>query len=243
MMVERSRSVASQAMAILSERIRTQVYPPGSRLPSESDLADELGVSRASIRSALSRLAGDGLVLRKQGDGTYINAHIENIPTRMGGLWSFARLIDHSGHTPHIRLLDQRVRLPDAKEAEALRMAADEPVLLLTRLFYADDIPAILTHSLVPLAMLLVPVDQVDGSLLLNEFVHRYYRGEVAYVIFDIEATLPAEATCAALNLGGDQPLLRLSQVFYTKVNQPVFYSTAFCNDKIIRLRLAQAWE
>ena len=243
MMVERSRSVASQATAILSERIRTQIYPPGSRLPSESDLADELGVSRASIRSALSRLAGEGLVLRKQGDGTYVNAHIENIPTRMGGLWSFARLIDHSGHTPHIRLLDQRVRLPDAQEAAALGLAEDEPVLLLTRLFYADDIPAILTHSVVPLAMLQAPVEQCDGSLPLNEFVQRYYRSEISYVIFDIEATLPDQATCASLRLTAAHPLLRLSQVFYDKVNQPIFHSSAFCNDKIIRLRLAQAWE
>jgi DNA-binding GntR family transcriptional regulator len=243
MIVERRRSIASQATTILSERIRTQVYAPGSRLPSESELAIELGVSRASIRSALGRLAAEGLVIRKQGDGTYVNAHIEHIPTRLGGLWSFNRLIDHSGHTPHIRLLDQTVRQPDAAEAEALRLTGVEPVLSLARIFYADDIPAILAYSLVPLHMLQVPVEECDGSLPLSEFVQRYYKSEIAYVIFDIEAIVPNETIRTTLDLAAGQPLLKLSQVFYDKVNQPVFYSIAFCHDKIIRLRLAQAWE
>ncbi len=110
MLVERRRSIASQATTILAERIRTQTYAPGSRLPSESELAAELGVSRASIRSALGRLAAEGLVLRKQGDGTYVNVHIEHIPTRMGGLWNFTRLIENSGYTPRIQLLAQEVR-------------------------------------------------------------------------------------------------------------------------------------
>lgn len=243
MIVERRRSIASQATTILSERIRTQVYAPGSRLPSESDLALELGVSRASIRSALGRLAADGLVIRKQGDGTFVNAHIEHIPTRLGGMWSFSRLIEQSGHTPRIRLLEQIVRQPDSAEARALRLTDAEPVLSLTRVFCADDIPAILAHSQVPLHMLHLPAEECDGSLPLGEFVHRYYRSDITYVIFDIDATLPDETACAALDLAQGQPLLKLSQVFYDKDNQPVFYSVAYCHDKIIRLRLAQAWE
>jgi DNA-binding GntR family transcriptional regulator len=243
MIVERRRSIASQATTILSERIRTQEYAPGSRLPSESDLASELGVSPASIRSALGRLSADGLVIRKQGDGTYVNAHIEHIPTRMGGLWSFSRLIDQSGHTPHIRLLDQTVRQPDEAEARALQLVDAEPVLSLTRVFCADELPAILAHSVVPTHLLRVRAEECDGSLPLSEFVHRYYSSDISYVIFDIEATIPDEETRSALSLASGQPLLKLSQVFYDRVNQPVFHSIAYCHDKIIRLRLAQAWE
>ena len=244
MLVERRRSIASQATEILSERIRNQTYPPGSRLPSESELSNELGVSRASLRSALTRLAAEGLLLRKHGNGTYVNAHIERIPTRMGGLWSFSRLIDNTGHTPRIQVLDQGTRPATDAEAAALHLAAGDPILSLTRLFRADEIPAILTHSSVPLTLLRTPAEEIDGSLPLSDFVQRYYeRTEIAYVLFDIDAVTADDETQAALRVPAAQPLLRLSQIFYDNVNQPLFHSLAFCRNDVIRLRLAQAWE
>lgn len=242
MMVERSRSVASQATAILSERIRTQVYPPGSRLPSESDLADELGVSRASIRSALSRLAGEGLVLRKQGDGTYVNAHIERIPTRLGGLWNFISLIENSGYSPRIQLLAQEVRPTTAREMEALALAEAEPSLSLTRLFFADELPVVYTRTTVPLHVLQTPPEECDGALPLAEFVERYHNTPISYTIFDIQAVLPDGDVCRMLHCGA-APLLKLDQVFYDKANQPIVFSEAYFQDKVIRLRLAQAWD
>lgn len=244
MLVERRRSIASQATEILSERIRNQTYAPGSRLPSESDLANELGVSRASLRSALARLAAEGLLLRKHGNGTYVNAHIERIPTRMGGLWSFSRLIDNTGHTPRIQVLEQHSRPATAMEAAALHLAVGDPILSLTRLFWADDIPAILTHSSVSPLLLCAPVEEIDGSLPLSDFVQRYYeRTEIAYVLFDIDATTADDETQSALRMPAAQPLLKLSQIFYDNLNQPLFYSLAFCRNDVIRLRLAQAWK
>lgn len=242
MLVERRRSIASQATAILAERIRTQTYAPGSRLPSESDLATELGVSRASLRSALGRLAAEGLVLRKQGDGTYVNAHIDRIPTRMGGLWNFTRLIENSGYEPHIQLLEQVVRPIAAHEMQALAMAEPEPALSLTRLFYADELPVVVTHTIVPLHVLHVRPDQCDGALPLSEFVQRYHKTPISYTFFDIQAVLPDDDTCRRLRCDA-APLLKLDQVFYDRANQPIVFSEGFFRDKVIHLRLAQAWD
>ena len=242
MIVERSRSVASQAAAILSERIRTQTYAPGSRLPSESDLALELGVSRASVRSALGRLASEGLVLRKQGDGTYVNVHIERIPTRLGGLWNFTNLIENSGYQPRIQLQAQEVRPTTAREMEALALAEAEPALSLTRLFFADDLPVVYTHTTVPLHVLQTPPEACDGALPLAEFVERYHNTPISYAIFDIQAVLPDGDVCRMLHCGA-APLLKLDQVFYDKANQPIVFSEAYFQDKVIRLRLAQAWD
>ncbi len=242
MLVERRRSVASQATSILAERITSQTYLPGSRLPSESELAVELGVSRASIRSALGRLAAEGMVLRKQGDGTYVNAHIEHIPARMGGLWNFTRLIGNSGYTPRIQLLGQEVRPISPQVMEVLQLAEAEPALSLTRLFFADDLPVVFTHTTVPLHVLQVAPDACDGALPLSEFVQRYHNTPISYAIFDIQAVLPTPDVCRVLQCGA-APLLKLDQVFYDRANQPIVFSEAYFQDKVIRLRLAQAWD
>lgn len=242
MLVERRRSIASQATTILAERIRTQIYAPGSRLPSESELAAELGVSRASVRSALDRLAAEGMVLRKQGDGTYVNAHIETIPARLGGLWNFTRLIENSGYAPRIELLAQEVRPITARAMEVLALAEAEPALSLIRLFYANNLPVVFTHTTVPLHVLQVAPEDCDGALPLSEFVQRYHNTPISYAIFDIQAVLPDGEVCQTLQCG-TAPLLKLDQVFYDKANQPIVFSEAYFQDKVIHLRLAQAWD
>lgn len=56
----------------LRQRLGGPEFPPGSRLPTERSMAQHLGVSRATVREALARLERDGLVNRRQGDGTYV---------------------------------------------------------------------------------------------------------------------------------------------------------------------------
>ncbi|MER2598489.1 MAG: GntR family transcriptional regulator [Caldilineales bacterium] len=242
MLVERSRSVTSQAISILTERIRTQTYAPGSRLPSESDLALELGVSRASIRTALSRLATQGLVLRKQGDGTYVNIHLENIPGSLGGLWNFLRLIEFSGHEPSIQVLSQEVRPASAAEAQALAMPEPAEVLFLRRLFLADTTPVILAGNAIPLALLRVAPQECDGTQPLDAFFRRYCSLQIAYDIFDISATLPDAEVCTILQLPPQQPLLALKQIFYSSANEPLLCGSSEYNEKRLSLRLAQSW-
>ena len=61
-----------QVAAILRQRISNAEYPAGERLASEDELAIEFSVSRATIRQAVGALVTEGIVVRKQGSGTYV---------------------------------------------------------------------------------------------------------------------------------------------------------------------------
>jgi len=61
-----------QVAAILRQRIANAEYPAGERLASEDELAAEFSVSRATIRQAVGALVYEGIVVRKQGSGTYV---------------------------------------------------------------------------------------------------------------------------------------------------------------------------
>lgn len=56
----------------LKSKIEKNVWHPGDRLPSENDLAEEYGVSRVTIRTALHKLSALGLVDTQTGGGTYV---------------------------------------------------------------------------------------------------------------------------------------------------------------------------
>lgn len=64
--------VGEQIMQILETRILEGIYPLGSRLPPERSLAEEFGVSRASVRDALQALGARGMLEVRQGDGYHV---------------------------------------------------------------------------------------------------------------------------------------------------------------------------
>ncbi len=71
----RSRGVAVlDALAAMIERAGLKV---GDRLPPEISLANALGVGRSTIREALNRWEGLGIIKRRQGDGTYLSARVQ----------------------------------------------------------------------------------------------------------------------------------------------------------------------
>ncbi|MDM7930381.1 FadR/GntR family transcriptional regulator [Tabrizicola sp.] len=63
---------------VVHDRVRRAIidgqYPDGARLPGENDLARQFDVSRPVIRAALKRLRGEGLVISRQGSGSYVAA-------------------------------------------------------------------------------------------------------------------------------------------------------------------------
>src|ERR1700742_2272549 len=61
-----------QVAGILRQRIEDGIYPVGGRLLAEDELAAEFDVSRATIRQAVGGVALEGLVVRRQGRGTYV---------------------------------------------------------------------------------------------------------------------------------------------------------------------------
>src|SRR5256885_10650724 len=67
-----STAVAGNAARVIREWIEGGVYPVGALLPSQRDLSEQLGISRTSLREALSTLQGLGLVVARPGKGMYV---------------------------------------------------------------------------------------------------------------------------------------------------------------------------
>ena len=66
------RSLAQELVAELSQRIRDGLIKRGEKLPTESAIMEEQGVSRTVVREALSRLQAAGLVETRHGIGTFV---------------------------------------------------------------------------------------------------------------------------------------------------------------------------
>lgn len=66
------KDLASTVYSDLMEAVMNGTYPSGSRLPSENELKEKYGVSRNTVRLAISRLNTLGILETRRGDGTYV---------------------------------------------------------------------------------------------------------------------------------------------------------------------------
>jgi GntR family transcriptional regulator len=124
-------SLRFQLADVLRDRIVDGELSPGDRLPSEPDLARVLGVSRASVRAAITLLEEDGFVRRRRGSGTYIaNRPVHN---DLGRNFGVSSMISAMGLEPGV--VDEHCETAPAPPeiATALGIETGEAVSILRR--------------------------------------------------------------------------------------------------------------
>jgi DNA-binding GntR family transcriptional regulator len=121
----------------LRARIRAGEWSPGERLPSEPELARLRTVSRSSMRAAITLLEEEGYVSRKHGSGTYVT-HRPLLASDLGRNFGVSSLIAMTGLSPGTVEETANAEPAPAPVAEALGVAAGEPVSVLRRVRTAD---------------------------------------------------------------------------------------------------------
>lgn len=149
----------------LTRRIERGELSPTARLPTERQLATQLGVSRMTVRHALAGLEERGLVRRVQGSGTFV-AHrkLRQRATRLRGF--FEQSVEQ-GVMPVTRTLTRSSVAATPALAEALGLQPGEPVYSVVRLRMAGGEPVVLERSFFPARLLpgLIDGDLDHGSI------------------------------------------------------------------------------
>lgn len=152
-----------QLKSWIADAIRNRQANPGMPLPSERELAEQLGLSRVTVRKALDELVADGLVTRRRGSGTYVSEPPQRIAQSLSRLYSFSEDMRVRGREPGTTWLSREVATASAEEARRLRIEPGAPVARLHRLRFADGEPIALEWTVSPLGLLADP-QQVGAS-------------------------------------------------------------------------------
>jgi GntR family transcriptional regulator len=138
---------------------------PGSRLSSERDLAQQLGLSRVTVRRGLQELARSGLIEAAAGHAWFVKPKVIEGPTN--ALQGFTETAHERGLGATSTILSAGLRAATLDEAEVFRVAPGAELVELLRLRLLDGIPTAVDYSLVPHAHApgLLEVDFVHASL------------------------------------------------------------------------------
>lgn len=236
-MFKRSPSLTEQTKNYIKERIIKNEFENG-RIPSENELATTLGVSRTTIRDALSRLELEGAVVRKQGAGTFVNKLGLQIRSRLEEIWSYENVLRAHGYTPSVRVLQTSSFAASTLDAELLNIKENAPLFFVEKLFFEDDNPVILTQNYIPQALISRDFQPEDCQLPIYDFAEICCEQQLAYYLSEIVPVLAGEKIGTALHISAQTPLISFEEVGYNSDNQPILKSTSFFRDDLLRFRL-----
>jgi GntR family transcriptional regulator len=127
---------------------------PGDRLPSEPELAKKLGVSRATLREAMRKFEGQGLIRRRQGVGTFLVGNPQVMETGLEVLESIESIAKKSGLEVSMGDLNITRKNADEELASALKLKVGHDVVQVERVINVKDRPVAYLIDVLPLDLL-----------------------------------------------------------------------------------------
>src|SRR5688500_3612423 len=142
----------------LEQAIESGALPPGSRLDNEITMAEQLGLSRPTMRQAIQYLVDKGLLVRKRGVGTQVvHARVR----RTVELTSLYEDLDRTHQQPRTDVLSFGQATAPDEVAVALALPSGARVLAIERLRYAQGEPLALMRNYLPAGLLRVTADDL----------------------------------------------------------------------------------
>ena len=220
------RPLYLQVKESLVRRLIDGSWQPGQIIPSEMELARELGVSQGTVRKALDTMTAENLLIRRQGRGTFVAE-----PEEGRLLFQFFRLMPDNGEQsfPSSRILSSKRDKADRHEKEALALAHGASVWRIERIrMFGNDPLLIETISL--------PAARFPGFEAIEEIPNNVYRlysqrwgitiGAASEKLKAISADL---RDARHLGCRPGMPLLHISRVAFDLEQNPVELRVSRC--------------
>ena len=229
------RPLYRQVESILRERIAGGAWTPGRLLPSEPELADELGVSPGTVRRALVSLERAHLIERRQGRGTFVAQQ-----TSEQALEQFFRVRDLDGRpvVPETLILSVEPGRATPPEAAALTVAADAAVLRVRRIRRLGGAVAQVETITLP-AERFPDLDLPLAPARLATEIYVHYRRAHGIIVTGAQEEIAARGAtaeeAAALSLPEGGPLLEVTRVAYDATGRPVERRVTVLNTAVHR--------
>ena len=152
-----------QLMTRLKNDITAGAYPAGARIPSEQVLCDTYGVSRVTVRKAMLDLVQEGLLVRRQGKGTFVAD--ERIQRNLQQITSFSDACRQMGHIASAKLLSVEWVSATGEDVEKLGVELNDQVMEVSRLRLCDGEPVMLEINRFPAGYAFLASEADEHSL------------------------------------------------------------------------------
>lgn len=201
-------------------RAEVQSLEPGTAIPTEAELEERFGVSRITIRKAVEELVSEGLVVRQQGRGTFVQR--PKLTHVLNSITSWTERLAALGYTP--KTLDTEASVVEAPKriAQMLELGEGEEVVRLKRLRLASHEPISLMINYLPKRLVPGLAERIGDYESLYVLLKEQY-GLAPVVAEDtVETKEATEHEAELLKIEPWSPVLLVTRVSYLESGEPL---------------------
>jgi GntR family transcriptional regulator len=239
-------SITDEVANQILNAIREDVYIPGDKLPSEPDLAEQMGVSRNTLREAMNTLIEKGYLYRQRGIGTFITLQSAvMLKANLADVVGTTALISNQNKIPGQIDFMYQYELPSKQVAENLQITETVEVMHISRVRTADGIPVIKSEEyfcsgINGMDYDLAPYTNSQNWSIYEHFLKANYR--IQTVITRVHAIIADKEMASKLKLEENTTLLFMESTHFSSTHaKPIMYSLNYHNDKILNLMLVRS--
>jgi GntR family transcriptional regulator len=219
--------------------IEDNTYQPGEQLPSEADLAEQLGVSRPTLREALFNLEREGAIVRRHGVGTFVASDYgDRLKSGLERLESVLALASRQGMATEVRGLRVDRVAADETLAERLELDPGAPLMCVCRTIAVKRGPAAYLVDYVPIDVL--SPDDLDedfnGSVL--DLLIRRNAARIREALAEITAVDADDVLGEQLDVEPGRALLLLTETLFTDEQVPIEFSRNYFLPDLFRFHV-----
>lgn len=205
----------------LLKRIGSGELKVGDHLEPEIELADTYGVSRATMRSAISDLVQSGLLVRRPGVGTLI---VRSSPrVRSTGLFELMSGFAEATEGAQVLILDSGNQKPTAAVSEAMELPRTAKMLRIYALCKAADVPVAVCETWLPEDLGISPAEPRVAPLY--DLLEQTYGKRISHGQDTVTAVSATGDTAGLLGVPEGSPLISIERVAYDGNGAPLLYS------------------
>lgn len=235
-------------VAQVTEGLRAYIaaeHKSGDRLMREADLAVRLGVSRATLREALSALWHEGLLVKKWGVGTVVRLpgeHAgpgEQLSVPLLYIMSAAEMIRAGGGTPGVSYTSVEPGVADTRTAAALELAPGAKIWVVDRVLTADHEPVFRVRDVLAQSINKKPLDATQFDALNRTLIQLLRQAGAEFGSSDgtLEAVAADEESARLLRVAAGTPLMLSEVTSYDNRGNPLTLTSSWFRSDRTRLR------
>jgi GntR family transcriptional regulator len=220
-----NRHLYLQVIDRLKQDIEKGIYKEREKLPSEFDLAKQLGVSRATLREALRILEEENVIIRRHGVGTFVNAR----PLFTSGieqLNSVTNMIKQADMKPGTIFLSSSSENPTEEDIRRFSCSPDMEIVVIERVRTANGDPVVYCVDKIPKSFLPETFSHDEESIfsIIEDVTDR----KITYAVANIEPVGYHEKISPILECEPETALLVLKQMHFDEMDEPVLFSVNY---------------
>ncbi len=197
------------------------------KLPSEQQFAEQMGVSRNTVREALKALENEGVLLSRHGVGTFVISTPGHLKHNIAVLNSTTDIIANNGYQPGSRSVHFDKRTAPAEIRKRMNLPEDQEYLYIERVRTADERPIAYVEDYIPYQEGLLELFSTDSETPVFPMLDQMGK-KAAFSNCTIHAVLSTLKHQKYLTLPDITSLLLLQQNHYSNKGELILYSESY---------------